>query len=162
MNVLVLVIFLVIHGTAQTPVHIGADNTVAVDFNKNENVKGKRENLIRLPDGGLILNDHMRPGRMNSDALELSRPTDVLQTIWVSTMPKDVVAMRVQLSKDQKNWSDWFVVSDETQLKNISTLGRLLRGLGGARYVRYDIAIKADPKLLNRGSIAMLGFVTVD
>jgi hypothetical protein len=147
--------------TALAQLQSGTGYLAVADFRKKIDA-AKRDNVFHIPDSGLILDDNNEPGKLVSKPLKLAVPTDVLQTTWVSAMPNDAVMIRVQTSADGKGWLEWVLVNDQIRVTRQGvTFGRLLMGLNGAMYVRYEISIQADPKRLNRGVISLLSFLAI-
>ena len=140
----------------------GVASIVSHDFRTP--IKGRTENLSRFPECGLTLKDFEKPGKIASEIVELRGPVDTVIVGWAASLPNNDLTIRVRTAVDIEHWSKWVIVNDHVRInRDIGrVIGRTLAGLGGARYVRYEIDIRPEtnqPKV--HGCVTLIDFVTV-
>jgi hypothetical protein len=134
---------------------------LTIAFEDLHKSKGKRINIDSSEQCGLRLHKTGEPGRYDSGLVQLALPADILQPMWVSTVPNANLTIRVASSHDKRHWSEWLVVSDEVQPAKVppSSVGKPLKDLGGVRFLRYQLEIKPESNGELHGCVDVVMFM---
>lgn len=122
------------------------------------------DNLERTNGMGLSRRENEQEGRVTSDPIRLEVPQEILVVEWESTLPNSDLRVRVKVSPDRRQWSDWVDVTPNaggTPARPFLSISKPITGHGLVRFVRYEVRIQPLRIGQANGVLSEIFFVTI-